>query len=421
MQPPAESNNKPTACCASEKRIVLVGASVRSAAQSAGRAGFCVTGIDLFGDTDTQKACHRHFRFQQEGDLEHIVQACAGVPVIRVGGLGSHDLLFRRLAEVSETIGPPQWVCDQLRDLTRLRKLAASAGMRFPATFDHSKSVGDVSREANGQWLRKQRDSCGGLGVRWHSEQQQVTPQEYLQKWIPGRSYGATLISDAVQARLLGVCRSLFTRHPSRPFVYAGSMGPVEVSPAVARSLCRLGRHVVATTKLRGLLNVDFLIDRSGAAWLLEINPRWSGSSELIERRLMDQHPSNSKESLFGRWIDALGKGTPSVKGEPDMLFDRSATTSNRSSMHLKRVVFARVGMRFDRCKFSELIGNNQSLHDVPRDGTIIAQGDPVCTVITSIEPSVIDPMGRHRSALREIHAAIKRCAQSSPRSSAYE
>lgn len=379
-----------------------------------------MTGIDLFGDTDTRKACDRHFLLRPGGNLEQVVQACAGVRVIRVGGLGSHDMLFKRLAEVSAIIGPPQSVCDQLRDPARLRKLAASAGMRFPATFDHSRSVVDVDRDTSGQWLRKQRDSCGGLGVRWHNEQQ-MTHEEYLQQWIPGRSYGATLISDAVQVRLLGVCRSLFTRQPLRPFVYAGSMGPVEVSPVVARSLCRLGQQVVATTKLRGLLNVDFLLDRSGAAWLLEINPRWSGSSELIERRLMDQHPGNSRASLFGRWIDALEKGTPTGKAKPEMLVDRSDTHSDRDSMHLKRVVFARADMRFDRSEFSELVGDDQSLHDVARDGTVIAQGEPVFTLITAIRPNAIDPMGSHRAALREIHAAIKRCYRGSPRSSAYE
>ena len=41
------------------QRLILHGASVRAAAQSAQAAGFAVFGIDLFGDTDALAACQK--------------------------------------------------------------------------------------------------------------------------------------------------------------------------------------------------------------------------------------------------------------------------------------------------------------------------------------------------------------------------
>jgi len=422
MQPPAEFNDKPPCCCPSEKRIVLVGASVRAAAQSAARAGFCVTGIDLFGDTDTQEACHRLFLVKQEDDVQRIVQACSGVGVMRVGGLSSHDVLIRRLAQASPTLGASELAWDQLRDPQCLHEIAANAEMRFPPTSDRSAALIGGTDDSDGRWLLKQRHSCGGLGVRWHSDHTCVGDGEFLQKWIPGRSYGATLLSDANQVRLLGVCRSLFTRHHHRPFVYAGSMGPIQLAPAVSRSLTRLGEQVAATTKLRGLLNVDFVLDRSGIAWLLEINPRWSGSSELIERRLVDQGRISRQQSLLAFAVHALGcRASLPDLGQP---MRQQQTSSDRGATYLKRILFARTKIRFDRSRFESLIGHNESLHDIPQNGTVIGRGDPVFTLITATDHNEVDPVASHRVLLRKIHAAIHRCRlenHSSPRSSAYE
>ena len=61
MQPPATISGESEAETV-RSPLILVGASVRAAAQSAQTAGFSVIGIDLFGDTDTLRACDRYHR-----------------------------------------------------------------------------------------------------------------------------------------------------------------------------------------------------------------------------------------------------------------------------------------------------------------------------------------------------------------------
>ncbi|MDA9859004.1 hypothetical protein N9D23_12860, partial [Rubripirellula sp.] len=74
--------------------LVLIGASVRAAAQSARRGGYRVIGIDLFGDTDTRELCDEFYLLSPEiqqmtrpelGD--RVLAAIRGLPILPVGGL----------------------------------------------------------------------------------------------------------------------------------------------------------------------------------------------------------------------------------------------------------------------------------------------------------------------------------------------
>ncbi len=121
----------------------------------------------------------------------------------------------------------------------------------------------------------------------------------YLQRWVPGRTFGATFLSDGSSASLLGVCSGRFTKHAGRPFVYAGSLGPVALGEEFTEPMERMGAHVVQQSALKGLFNVDLIIDGE-VIWLLEVNPRWSASCELIERAMTDAARLSPRESLIG-------------------------------------------------------------------------------------------------------------------------
>lgn len=391
---------------------MIVGASVRSAAQSARRAGFLVTGVDLFGDTDTLDACARYLPIAAAGDVEAIVRVCRDTAWLQVGGL--HDqggLLARLRRDCSRTaLGAAE---ERLRDMGELRRWAGDCGMGFPTTLDgHGRTLPGFADPDNGsqRWLYKQRSSSGGLGVRWLcGGNDRPGGQAFIQAWQPGRAHGATFLSDGNRARLLGVCRSLFTRRPGRPFVYAGSLGPLEPSRPLSASLERLGGTVVGATGLRGLFNADYLLDRAGAAWLLEINPRWSGSSELIERGLIDRGQIGPRDSLFAHLLGAI-RGTGSAE----------ALGCNRGPgpVYLKRIVFARRPLQFRPRPIIASLSAGDSLHDTPRDGTLISPGDPVCTVIRKIAPGPDHPLRGQRDLYRTLSGASD---DHSPRSSAYE
>ncbi len=388
-----------------QQRIILFGSSVRAAAESARRGGFGVVGIDLFGDTDTRRACDQFFLIADSGsgdqpELDRVLDDCAGLPMLMVGGFSQPQAWIDRLSTVCPQLGPSASIRSQLLDPRVLGELAASAAMGFPPT----KTGGDTaSRQAepdNGRWLLKQPASSGGLAVRWQTDGSEQPAQSVLQRWVPGRCYGATFLSDGTRARLLGVCRALFTRKGRLPFVYAGSLGPLAVPDSLTHRLNRLGQATVNSLRLSGLFNADVIVDAAGNPWLLEINARWSSSSELIERSLADRSSGGDRPSLLAQAIGGRLLNLAAKAGKV---------------IYLKRIIYARQQQRFRLGDLSNYIDANQSLHDLPADGSLIRPGEPVLTVVSRIERG-------DKTAIQSYRALRRRIASSSvysPRSSA--
>ncbi len=384
-------------------RVALIGASVRAAAESAKLGGFTVIGLDQFGDQDTLSACECHLLLDEAMHRAAILASPIGNPIAQIG----QEI---PLIPVGGLVGARQWLDDlpllgswpgqrvaaeKVRDLDCLR--AATKGTTFSVPDDCS--AGDpADNMAQGcgraRWLRKDLDSSGGLGTRWIGGGMAVAPDEVVQKWVAGRAFGATYLSNGSDVRLLGVCRLRFTRKGAFPFVYCGSVGPVSMSQPVQQGLIEIARRISLTTGLRGLFNLDFIVDPAGPLWLLEINPRWSGSSELIERQLRRRRP---EISLFSLMVDGMnGAPLSSVVGDiPAAMAD--------DPVYFKRIVFARRAFRFDRNAIERLLRVNETLHDIPASGRLIRRGEPVCTLIRQLDGKEKDPMPRHRVLVRQL------------------
>lgn len=414
MQPPAETNWPTNRTEIAPRTVVLIGASIRSAAQSAQLAGFQVVGIDQFGDLDTREACQHFWKLDEFSSNPEFLTHCKRFPVLTVGGLNSHrdlvESLERDCAAWPSTnpvaVRPPTSLWD---DPWWMADLSRSCDLKFPTTLPiNDRTDRRLSREG-GRWLQKAHKSSGGLGVRWYGsdlthvrspenekkiDEPECQPSIILdhvatsgdrdpdapsdavvQRWVAGRPHGATLICNGTDSRLLGVCRSLFTRRTDLPFVYRGSMGPVRLPSHVTCRLQHLGELIVAQTGWRGLLNIDFVVDPQGVAWILEINPRWSGSSELIERSILERNPTTS---LFGIVVHALHGG----KLES---IDQESLSQSAAELFLKRIVFARSRVCFSRQQVAPIINPHDQLCDYPMDGTWIPKGDPICTLVSRV------------------------------------
>ncbi len=428
MQPP----DKPISSSAglrTTRRLALYGASVRAAAQSAALGGFAVTGIDRFGDLDTLDACEQHllldkkafgiggnpcvsagFASSTEKALQEIAES---MPMIPVGGLVGDGLVGDMASFVARLPAFGLWpdqrgAADKVRSLDCLRRITSGTSFQVPTTRRVERNA-DVtpSREGlagNSGWLQKSFRSSGGLGTCWTNDVPGKTTvarsAQYLQRWVPGKLYGATLISNGIEAVLLGVCRSRFTRIGPFPFLYAGSLGPIEVGSTLRRQLEQIGSRVVATSGVRGLFNLDFIVGPGSQLWLLEINPRWSGSSELIERHIRRRRPGFSLMSIA---VNCLSGS--SLCDFPRKL----AIRQENDPIYYKRIVFACRDLTFDYAAAASQLRANESLHDLPPGDRPIRQGEPVCTLITQWKPHEAcagqekSPMLRHRALVRSI------------------
>lgn len=445
MQPPAAHRSYSKRLKSRPRRVVLIGASVRAAAQSAKRAGFLVTGIDLFGDTDARAACEQFFLLGDESLESKLAAHCSGFPSLLVGGTNHANDLVARLPSICPPLqrhdassasvvakAGVTWQSNHWKAPEWLRHVADRAGVKYPETLSSppKRSVfrSESSAVKNLRWLVKRLEGSGGLGVQWHipegnrsdlasdsddfGENQPNNRSVIYQQWVPGRAIGVTYLIDAERSRMVGTCRSLWKRQGRLPFVYAGSIGPIQLPNSLAAQLSRLGESIAAETQASGLINVDLIIDRRDRPWLLEINPRWSGSCEVLERAIQEQRASTS---LFRDHVDAKLGSLSAPSHEHD--------DSQPLSVWMKRIMFARRDMRFHREVAQRALSDDSSLHDIPSDGTRIRRGEPICTLLQRIRPGTNrsgpptnlalgnrhekNPMREHRVQVNRLHEVL--------------
>lgn len=372
--------------------ILLVGASVRAAAESAVRAGIPVIACDLFGDRNTKNVSQAWIPLGKPlmpKDIS-VVKNCSETVI--AGGLAGG---YQTLVELtSEFRGADPLLMDRVSDPKFLSDLASKSSVRFPAfCFPASGRLGSSRwpRSSKQRALVKTRSSSGGLGVRWASETAipatgqtphsgalaESTPKTtsvpaalehdaYIQRFVAGRSLGATFIGNGHQSLLLGVCRSLKKRIGEHPFVYSGSVGPI-YEDRISDAAQRVGNRFVESTGFLGPFNLDF-IDDGNQVWLLEINPRWSASMEIIELA----------------WMRKLDEPC-SFFDPPDVWRKRiRKTTAGSSDRFYKRVLFANQPIDIDPKAFPA-DSHAARWRDVPTKPTKVGNGMPVATLLADL------------------------------------
>lgn len=317
--------------------VLVLAYSGRALAEAAKAAGLQTTVLDQFGDADTLLAADRYVPVDFTADFTTPFQAInelasntVRLPVDKIGlksryhtnsgteplsavilggGCENRPTLVKQLhllARKGSLAGiPSQAAIRKLRKVEFWQGASADAGCHFPPTKPASKASFDASTSlARQDWLQKQADSAGGLGVRRlrqaNPTAESFAPGSYLQKQIEGRSLGISIVVGDQATRVLGCTESISSRDwqpakehkaaPSSPgstvcaaeFVYRGSWGPIRLPDPHLNTLARIGDYCRTNTDWRGWLQIDFIEDRWGRLWLLEMNPRWTAGMEVL-------------------------------------------------------------------------------------------------------------------------------------------
>jgi predicted ATP-grasp superfamily ATP-dependent carboligase len=268
----------------SKRPLILLGASVRAAAQSAIRAGFSPFAIDLFADRDLQAVCSTLKIERFPGQFFTALAESPQAPWIYAGGLENHPRLVDRLATIRPLLGNRGDVLRRIRNPLLFAAAANEAGCPFPAV--RYAEAGNLERPDQ-RWLVKPWRSGGGLLIRptTASDRDRLPRGMYIQRHIHGESASAIFIAASRRATLLGVSKQLVggSFGLDRPFLYVGSLGPLALTTAQMARLDLLGNVLAQQFGLMGLFNIDFI--RAGdELWPLEVNPRYSASIEVLER-----------------------------------------------------------------------------------------------------------------------------------------
>lgn len=352
--------------------LVVIGASARAFAASAGRAGWLVHAADLFDDVDLRAvvAASRCVRAVAGGYPRGLVEAVRGfpsAPFCYVGALENHLEVLRAVARDRPLLGCGPEAVAVVRDLRSLRRLVRAAGLDCPECHGDPGGL-----PTDGSYLRKPLAGAGGRGiVPWDAAAPATMEPCVWQRRIAGVSWSAAYVIAAEGGRLIGASRQLngLDWCHARPFAYCGSVDvPLAAVPAdLRRRFERLANPLVACG-LRGAVGVDFVVDADDEAWVVEVNPRPTASMELIERA--------TGASIAAAHVAACGG--PAVRPGPT-----GPTTPKRWA---KAVLYAPTSLRCDSRWHARVAGlqagqRHAAVADIPAPGRVIPAGGPVCTL----------------------------------------
>lgn len=434
----------------------LVGGSVRAAAIDAARGGYPVVASDHFGDADLLAACDRWLPIGPPGEWPLAIDD-PDATVVPTGGFqwpdetdkdetdkdaASEDASSADRADASAPAAgehrgliafPPRKTFDAICDPAMLRAITDRCGIGFPVTLG-DRDANDFRPPRRSDWLVKPLRGTGGIGIRrWRnadaeSSAGEVSSDECLQQRIPGRPIGINYFSRLRDGVRHTVCLGTFAgltnrKNSAHPWLYGGSIGPMsdhDAPPSLALSsrdrtkIMRLGETIANEFDLVGLFNVDLIRRADGTLVMLEINPRYSASMELLTdvRFNGDNQRHRGDTESAGRhggpslidWhvaayqeraglIDTAQADRRTRWGQPDCEPRSSTFPCGAFSQTLacKRIIYAHRPMSVDLppdrlarrvADLTEPFSLAATFHDLPSTADRIEAGFPALTVI---------------------------------------
>jgi predicted ATP-grasp superfamily ATP-dependent carboligase len=364
-----------------EPPLLLFGASVRAAAFSALRAGLRPWCTDLFADTDL-RACCPALALPAADYPEGFVEVCARAPEgpwMYTGGLENRPALVEKLCRLRPLWGNGADVLRQVRSPALVAQRLRRAGVACPEVRLNAAEV-----PKRGRWLVKPLDGVGGRGIAFVEDRVALSRRRhvYYQEYVEGEPCSAVYLglerrlSDGTVAgaAFLEATRQLVGEPwlHAAPFHYCGSIGPLPLP--LWRKFQRLGTVLAKAFGLRGLFGVDCVL-RDGVPWVVEVNPRYSASVEVLEEPGGPSAVALHRAALEGTEVP-LYWGS----GEPQPYVRRKARG--------KAVLFAREPLVFPDDPFWAARAREfrpdhpgpPPFADIPPAGQNIEQGRPILT-----------------------------------------
>lgn len=346
-------------------RVLILGVSTRAMAESAVRAGFRVTSLDYFADSD-QPAEARSLSlsrdFNLHPNLKNLARAAKSLlddadAVTFASGIENEPQLARLAGQEKHLGNSPQTI----EDVRNPQKLAAAlecTGVHIPETFSGKYELSRLNSEKKHVWLRKNLRKGAGTGVRYWKGKSPLRRGEILQRFIPGALASAAFLADGRSARLLGMTTQYagIKALNARRFEWCGNVAPF-ICPEVARKIEQAANALAEKFGLVGINGIDFVINE-GMPFLLEVNPRYTASVELFE---------------MAAGFNAFELHARACRGDLPQI----NTVTDEKRYWGKGILYAQQ----DFYAPDTASWQGRGIKDIPHRGEFIQCGAPVCTV----------------------------------------
>ena len=398
------------------RNVLVIGIDVVSLASSARKAGYQVFAVDYFGDQDLKPLCRetRSIIKQRAGEtcgqlninfsLEALIQLTKDllksseidVTLLSSGLEDSPEVLFE-LNDLVPILGNPPDVIQKVRNKTKFFRELERLGIPHPKTAiaENFEEAREKSEDVGFPVVVKPSRGFGGAGVREAQNAQELKQafrdaalldnKVLIQENVSGTPASASLISSTEKAIVLTLNEQLLGMREvgqREPFGYCGNVVPLSVAKAVMDQCRNMVEKITLHFGLVGSNGVDLVISKEGMPYVMEVNPRFQGTLECVERVL----GINIVEAHVKACVQGI---LPTTVKKPSSFCVRLILFAPQRSMVPDLNAFERV-------------------RDIPLPGVIIEEGEPVCSV-------VVDGTSRDSSLRKatEIIESIRKSLQS--------
>jgi hypothetical protein len=144
-------------------------------------------------------------------------------------------------------------------------------------------------------------------------------------------------------------------------FSYCGNIVPLDTSETVLSRYVDVSARVAEAFGLVGSNGVDLVIDGSWRPWVIEVNPRFQGTLECVERVLGVNLVEAHIEACRGGQLPILGR---------------------REGYCVRLILYGR------GCSAVPDLRMFPEVRDIPVPGVLVEKGEPLCSVVVKGESS---------------------------------
>lgn len=288
--------------------VILVGASVRSLAESVVRDGKIPYCVDFFADSDLRNllqqigATDSFRKISGYSEVANAISNCnANVPIVLAGGAETDTELHSQLRAQWTVAGMSSECIGQLRDPDLIFPALQVAGCSVPDWTRSEQKVRDQSQSQH--WLVKDVTSSGGQAVSTASKFSGLSSSQFYQRQLDGICFSATFYSDNYEQtqrpKLLGFALQLSGLRALNcdGFQFCGNVGPLALSSDLQQQVRHAAEVLTHSFPIHGVWGIDFIL-KDNEPWVIEVNPRVTASHELHERQQGDSSISHVQLQL---------------------------------------------------------------------------------------------------------------------------
>jgi predicted ATP-grasp superfamily ATP-dependent carboligase len=347
--------------------LLLIGLHTRPAVFSSKALGYYTISVDYFGDVDVVEAADlsKSIRHQKAfKSSERISEGYSGDKLIDLAADFDADRTIVTCSinmDRQVTGNSPEKVVklkDKEKQLKKVRRLGVKVP-EFEVVTDREDAV-EVTRNMGFPCVLKPVRGAGGRGVMLLQEEEDIPEFEekhMIQEFISERPISTSTLSTKKEAIMLSTSEQLLGHSlvGQKDFVYCGNIVPFSIRGRGFDELSEISTKIARTFGVVGWNGIDFILGDEPV--FIEINPRFQGTFGCIEKayniNLLDAHIRACEGELIRQPV--------------------------ASQTAVRMTLFAK-----ERCVVKKDI--RKIAVDVPLKNSIVEEGEPITTVLSSGE-----------------------------------